>query len=152
MNSLHKHAEHLLAAGAAIGGAGAVIVEAMAEVVRASVSRQIGQDVPRRLVAGAPVDVKVRKLPSEHGVSRVIVTATGPLHLENNPTKPHSIAPKGPHPLAFTVGGRTVFVNKVQHPGTRGKRTWQQGVDKSLPLVDRQVEIEGQALIRRLIP
>lgn len=152
MNALHKHAEHLLAAGAAIGASGALIVDAMAEVVRASVSRQIGQDVPRRLVAGAPVDVKVRKLPAEAGVSRVMVTATGPLHLENNPTKPHSIAPKGPHPLAFQVNGRTVFVNKVQHPGTRGKRTWQQGVDRALPLVDQQIEREGVALLRKLIP
>jgi hypothetical protein len=152
VNALHKHAEHLLAAGAAIGAAGNVIVDALAEVVRGSVSRQIGQDVPRRRVAGVPVDVKVRRLPAEQGVARVQVTATGPLHLENNPTKPHSIAPKGPHPLAFQVGGRTVFVNKVQHPGTRGKRTWQQGVDKALPLVDQQVEREGVALLRKLLP
>lgn len=151
MNALHRHADQLFAAGAVIAASGAVIVDAMAEVVRASVSRQIGLDVPRRTVAGAPVDVKVRRLPSEQGVARVVVTATGPLHLENNPTRPHTIAPKGPHPLAFNAGGQTVFVNKVQHPGTRGKRTWQQGVDRALPLVDAQIEVEGAALLRRLI-
>ena len=140
-----------MTASAVIAGAGTVIVRSMGDVVKASVDRQLGQDVPRRRVAGAAVGVRIQQLPAVAGVARVIVKATGPLHLENNPTRPHAIAPKGPHPISFTVNGRTVYANRVRHPGTRGKRTWQQGVDKSLPLVDAQVEKEGAALLRRLL-
>lgn len=151
-NDLRHWAEALAAAPAILHASEAVIVAAAAEAIRASVNRQIGADVPRRRVAGGSVGVRAFPLPAGEGGARVEVAATGPLHLESNPTRPHTIAPKGQHPLAFTVGGRTVFTNRVQHPGTRGKRTWQQGVDNGLPHVDAAIEVQGAALLRSLLP
>lgn len=37
-------------------------------------------------------------------------------------TEAHVIRPRRAKALRFVVGGRTVFAQKVQHPGTRGSR------------------------------
>lgn len=37
-------------------------------------------------------------------------------------TRPHEIVARGDRVLAFTVGGKHIYVKRVAHPGTRGKR------------------------------
>ena len=110
-----------------------------------NVGRQGGAKV------GARFDVKGTQNPS------ALIRATGPLHLLDNPTKPHTIVPRGlkkgrsrasrgdfynalfgggsgfgsAKPLRTPYGPRY----RVQHPGTRGKRTFWRGIDAARPLV-----------------
>lgn len=100
---------------------------------------------------GARYDVKGTQNPS------ALIRATGPLHLLDNPTRPHVIVPRGlkkgrsraskgdfynalfgggsgfgsAKPLRTPYGPRY----RVQHPGTRGKRTFWRGIDAARPLV-----------------
>lgn len=177
MNALHQLARRAEQTAVALEAAPRVFVTAAAETVRASVDRQIAADVPRRRVAGATVGVKVRALPGD----RAIITAEGPLHLENNPTKPHTELPRsvgrnttghnnkanryaakarlynalfsgeggfaGATPLRTPYGPRY----RVQHPGTKGKKTWQHGVDLALPLIHQAVDVEAASLLRSLL-
>lgn len=176
MNDLRRAAERAQRTVAALEAAPNTFVLAAAETVRVSVDRQIGQDVPRRRVAGATVGVAVKALPGD----RAIITAEGPLHLENNPTKPHTELPKsvgrvlgskrtkaarhdakqrlydalfgeggfaGAKPLSTPYGPRY----RVSHPGTKGKKTWQHGVDLALPLIHQAVDVEAATLLRSLL-
>lgn len=49
-----------------------------------------------------------------------LVAFRGPVHLVNNPTKPHTIAPRRKGVRAVPRGDGT-FSASVPHPGTRGK-------------------------------
>lgn len=177
MNALHQAARRAERTVAALEASPRLFVTAAAETVRASVDRQIASDVPRRRVAGTTVGVEVKALPG----NRAIIFAQGPLHLENNPTKPHTELPKsvgrslgsrrdkasrhdakqrlysalfggeggfaGATPLRTPYGPRY----RVTHPGTKGKRTWQHGVDLALPLIHHAVDIEAATLLRSLL-
>lgn len=177
MNALHQAALRAERTVAALEAAPRAFVTAAAETVRISVDRQIGTDVPRRRVAGATVGVNVKALPGD----RALIFAQGPLHLENNPTKPHTELPKS---VGRSLGGRRDKASRhdakqrlysalfggeggfagatplrtpygpryrVSHPGTKGKKTWQHGVDLALPLVRDAVDVEGAALLRSLL-
>lgn len=68
-----------------------------------------------------------------------LVRWVGPAHLANNPTKPHTILPRGrtrrrgnAKALALPAGPRA----SAQHPGTHGKRFYQAGreiAEKTVP-------------------
>lgn len=93
-----------------------------------------------------------------------LIRGTGPLHLLDNPTGPHVIVPKGLR-KGRSKSSRGAFYNalfgggsgfgaakplrtpygpryRVQHPGTRGKRTFFRGVDAARPLVPATVRAE----------
>ena len=59
---------------------------------------------------------------------------TGPVHLMNNDTAAHEIAPRRKKALAFPDGG--VRLGPVQHPGTRGKKFF----ERAEPIIVRQSE------------
>lgn len=42
--------------------------------------------------------------------------------IHHDGTRPHEIRPKKAKVLVFNVGGRTVFTQKVRHPGTKPNR------------------------------
>jgi hypothetical protein len=86
----------------------------------------LAQDVPSGRLrnvgkGGAKVGVRYKL----HGTSAsptAIVEATGPWQIINNPAVAHVIVPKKKKALHF---GSSLFRASVQHPGHRGKQTWQ---------------------------
>ena len=88
---------------------------------------------------GVGYDIKGFNNPS------ALVRVRGPFHLVDNPTKPHTI-PKArrrrtPKRLALPDGGvRT----SVQHPGTKGKKSFPAAKNKARVLVPRAM---GQSII-----
>lgn len=59
---------------------------------------------------------------------------TGAVHLMNNDTAAHEIAPRRKKALAFSDGG--VRLGPVQHPGTKGKKFF----ERAEPIIVRQSE------------
>jgi hypothetical protein len=60
-----------------------------------------------------------------------VIRATGPLHLIDRDTDPHTIAPRkrrGAKALRLANGS---FAASVRHPGTRGKHVWGKGIGKT---------------------
>lgn len=71
------------------------------------------------------------------GDNKAVVRWYGPAHLLNNPTKPHTITPKGRRgrrggKRALVINGQPVA--RAQHPGTRGRGFFQ----KSKPRATRE--------------
>lgn len=98
-------------------------------------------------VAGAPVGVRYK--PSASGsTASVFMAATGPLHLVENPIKPHPIGPRrrGVRALGTKYGPRA----RVQHPGvSRPKQPWRRGAAQAKPVVSRIVQRQyGSAFAR----
>lgn len=144
------------------------MVTAAAELVKTSIAAAVQEDVRNGRVAGAKVgaryDVKVY---TGHPVA--LVKEDGPLHLESNPTQPHIIIPKdtvvgrfrgrearlsaywgsaggAAHPLRTPYGPRW----RVNHPGTRGKRTWQKGVERAEAIMPQAVRSGAATFFRGL--
>jgi hypothetical protein len=70
------------------------------------------------------------------------IRATGPVPLVANPTKPHPIPKVGPRARRrkrLAIPGVGVRMN-ANHPGTRGKDTWNDGRVKAVPRVTAIVE------------
>lgn len=113
---------------------------------------------------GARYDVKGTDNPT------ALVRATGPLHLLDNPTRPHQITAKvrkgrsraaresfynaifggsggfaGVSPLRTPYGPRF----RVQHPGTRGKSTFRSAVDRARPFTSRIFAEEYRQQMRK---
>lgn len=157
MNALSKLAaqtEHLAAGFATMPF---TTVEAVVKVVEVSILAQIGQDAPRRRIAGGSVGVQDRTLRRGPNPA-VMVKAKGPLHLLANPTKPHTIETRRASGSRRQASGalalRTPYGPRytVQHPGTRGKDTWHKGVDKARPLVGVTMQRAVEAEVRKVFP
>lgn len=117
----------------------------LAEIDRVTTGRRlrgVGRSGAR---VGARYDVKGQQNPT------AIVRATGPLHLLENPIKPHEIAPKkrrgkGKKAVVTPAGPRA----KVQHPGvSTPKKPWAKGLDKARPKVKREMDRTFTAAFRR---
>jgi hypothetical protein len=88
---------------------------------------------------------------------RAEIKATGPLHFLANPMSPHRI------PKARRRGRRRVVVVPglsvrqgdkgirawVQHPGTRGKDTWNKGIDNARPKVSKVMRSQMANVVKR---
>lgn len=136
---------------------------------RASIQAGSGGDnilsnVGRGAKVGARYDVKGVQNPS------ALVRATGPLHLLDWPTSPHQItskvkkgrsrASRGAFYNAL-FGGEGGFANvkpmrtpygpryRVSHPGTRGKRTFERGIDAARPLIGPTFKTEMTRVMGR---
>jgi len=46
--------------------------------------------------------------------------AAAPIHLVENPVRPHAIRPTSATQLRFTSHGQVIYARRVQHPGHRG--------------------------------
>lgn len=115
----------------------------------AEIRRASGGDLRLSGVGLKGAAVGVRYQPSTVGeVSSVFMKATGPLHLLENPSKPHPIVPrrKGYRALNTRYGPRA----RVQHPGVANpKRPWAQGFVRARPVVTRIVQHQyGSAFAR----
>jgi hypothetical protein len=62
------------------------------------------------------------------------VKATGPVPLIANPSKAHVIPKKGRRRKVLAIPGIGVRAS-AQHPGTRGKDTWNRGREKAEPKI-----------------
>lgn len=52
-------------------------------------------------------------------------------------TKPHVITPKRGRMLRFKINGQYVYARRVNHPGTKGLYFMKEGLEASLPTIDR---------------
>jgi hypothetical protein len=84
---------------------------------------------------GARYDIKGVENPT------ALITATGPLHLIERPTRPHLITPKRRKALRFKDGS---FSMSAESRGTRGRQPFGRGVKKAAPqtgaLFDREIQ------------
>lgn len=62
-----------------------------------------------------------------------IIRATGPLHLLENPTKAHDIAPRRRRGRKRAVAFDGQVYGRVRHPGTRGRKPFSKGIDRGRP-------------------
>lgn len=138
-------------------------------IARAAIQAGSGGDnrlsnVGRGARVGARYDVRGTQNPT------ALVYATGPLHLLDNPTRPHQITPKvkkgrsrasraafynaifggeggfgSARPLRTPYGPRY----RVQHPGTKGKRTWQRSIDRAEPFLPKIFAEQQRRELRR---
>lgn len=113
---------------------------------------------------GARYDIQGARNPT------ALVRATGPLHLLDNPTKPHQITAKvkkgrsrasrsafynaifgGDGGFANTTPMRTPYGPRyrVNHPGTKGKQTWKRAVDAASPAIPRLFAAQQRTELRR---
>lgn len=72
---------------------------------------------------------------------------TGPVHLLNNDTRAHNIAPRHKKALVLTDGG--VRYGPVRHPGTKGKKFAQKAEDIVIPQSSRIIRAEVRSHIAR---
>jgi hypothetical protein len=144
----------------------------MTQAARASIAAGSGGDsalsnVGRR-GGGAKVGARYDVKGTENATA--LVRATGPLHLLDNPTRPHRITSKvrkgrsrasresfynaifgggsgfgGAKPLRTPYGPRY----SVQHPGTSGKRTFFRAVERAEPMVRFMFRSEHTRQMRR---
>ena len=104
---------------------------------------------------GARFDVKGTRNPT------ALIRATGPLHLVERDTSPHSIYPKG-RTFSTTRKGNVRrrgttralkigdgFAAYAEHPGTRGKHPFEKGVRKAAPETPRIFQREVRAAFAR---
>jgi hypothetical protein len=75
------------------------------------------------------------------------VAYTGPVHLMNNDTAPHEIAPRRKKALAFPDGN--VRLGPVQHPGTRGKKFFERAEPIVLAQSERIIKQEVRSHLAR---
>ena len=82
--------------------------------------------------------------------SRVKVFATGPLHFVAHPMSPHRIPKQRRRGRRRYVVIPGVGVRAwAQHPGTRGKDTWNRGAKKARPDVTKAAESRLANVIKR---
>lgn len=108
-------------------------------VVRA-VRKQLAQDAPSGRLNVGKRGQRVGVRYDLHSDNEVIVRMTGPAHLLERNTKAHQIPrerktkrAKKRYAVIPGVGVRAW----ANHPGTKGKHTFERGVDDAKPLVER---------------
>jgi hypothetical protein len=101
---------------------------------------------------GARLNVRYDIRGTTHPIA--LVRATGPFHLIESDTKPHEIKPRrrnrnrrGPARAVATPHGTFA---RVQHPGTKGKYPWRNGVKAAAPKVPYVFQTEVHKVLRRL--
>ena len=78
---------------------------------------------------------------------RGVVRYTGAIHLMNNDTSPHEIAPRRKKALAFPDGN--VRLGPVHHPGTRGKKFFERAEPIVLAQSERIIKQEVRSHLAR---
>ena len=76
------------------------------------------------------------------------VKATGPLPLLANPIPPHAIPKKGRRRKVLAIPGIGVRAS-AQHPGTKGKDTWNRGREKAIPKVKVAISRKSDEVVKR---
>ena len=65
-------------------------------------------------------------------------------------TAPHTIRPHKAKALHFWVGGREVFAQKVDHPGTKPNRYHLRAMKRLMPILNRELDLAGSRIVERL--
>jgi hypothetical protein len=76
------------------------------------------------------------------------VKATGPVPLLANPIRPHRIPKAGRRRKVIVIPGVGVRAS-ANHPGTRGKDTWDKGREKAAPHVRTAVGRKSDEVVRK---
>jgi hypothetical protein len=76
------------------------------------------------------------------------VKATGPLPLLANPIPAHAMPKKGRRRKVLAIPGVGVRAS-AQHPGTKGKDTWNRGREKAEPRVTKVIQGRTDKSVRR---
>lgn len=123
-----------------------------AEQQRQIVARDTGGDMKlsgvgrrRGRPGGRAVGVRVRM-----AGNTAEVLASGPMPLIDRPIPPHTITSAFGRGRGVTASGRRAVIRipgvgfraSAQHPGTRGKDTWDRGKRQALPAADREIDRE----------
>ena len=111
-------------------------------------------DVMKADAGGDLVLSHVRRGGAKIGVSftvtsnEAIVKATGPLPLLANPIPSHAIPKKGRRRKVLSIPGIGVRAS-AQHPGTKGKDTWNRGREKAKPKVKVAIAKRSDEVVKR---
>lgn len=107
--------------------------------------RTMANEWERELKRTNPVDTgnmrdrtTVRDAPRTNGVVVEAVVDTEYAEYVSGGTRPHVIKPRIAKVLRFTIGGRTVYATKVNHPGTRPNPWWTDSI-RRLPELSQRV-------------
>lgn len=92
---------------------------------------------------GAKVGVSFTVMPHP-----AIVKATGPLPLLANRIPSHRIPKNGRRRKVLSIPGIGVRAS-AQHPGTKGKDTWDKGREKAIPKVKVAIAKRSDEVVRR---
>lgn len=118
-------------------------------LVKTSVQRELGGTKVLRGVGRRGARIGVRYDVKGGQQAAALVRMTGPAHLIERSTRPHTIEPRrrrrGGQALRLADGS---FAASVQHPGTRGKHPWEKGVERSLPLVRESIRRSTLSTLR----
>lgn len=90
---------------------------------------------------GVRYDIKGTRNPTS------LIRATGPLHLVENPTSPHTI-PKARRRRKVLKFGDGEFRRTVEHPGTRGQRPFRKGRELGTPAAKTIIERSTVRVLR----
>lgn len=86
------------------------------------------------------------------GQDEALVRATGPLHLVERDTKAHEIQPKARRRKSGRTGVRLAdgsVRRSVRHPGTKGQRPFEKGIEKGRPKAVRELRgVTTNAVVR----
>lgn len=133
------------------------VVERIADDVKRSVERQMRQAVgPEQRMSG--IGKRGARIGARYDVFSTgdevfaLVKATGPAHIVERDTKPHSLAPRqkrrkpGRKRRVLVIPGVGVRAY-AKHPGTKGKHPWEKGV----AVASRQVGKAAQREVHELL-
>lgn len=128
--------------------------ERQTETAAALAAKQAQETVMRQDAGG---DLRLSRVRSGRGAKigarfdrvagSVNVRATGPVPLIANRTKPHVI-PKAGKPKLLSIPGVGVR-RSVQHPGTQGKDTWNEGRRLAIPAIRTVIGKRTDAVVVR---
>lgn len=88
---------------------------------------------------GSRVGIMYRTRDKGYAMAEGQVSATGPVHLLDRPTRRHRIWAGGRDGFSTHMPTPYGFFTSVNHPGTKGKRTFDKGFKKALPLISKTI-------------
>lgn len=127
-----------------------------AKVIVDSVNRQLDVAAPKRRMNvgrnGARIGVNTKRPNPES----VLVKMFGPAHLIERDTKPHVIPRQTGRKAKKRRGDKQPlhipgigFRANAAHPGTKGKRPWERGLNRALPEVKKAASFEYALTLRK---
>lgn len=134
-DSLHAFPAKMAAAGIAVRLAGPKAVAAGSLVLTTRTRQQIRTVAPSLYLRGVGARGAAVNVTFNVQGDSGIVRATGPLHLLERNTSPHTITPKRARFLRLPPQGPkdTGVRRSVEHPGTVGQHPFERGIRTGLP-------------------
>ena len=90
-------------------------------------------------VKGARVGIMYRTWTKGYAMAEGQLSATGPVHILDRPTKGHRIWAGTRDGFSTHMPTPYGYFTSVNHPGTKGKRTFDKGFKKAQPLITKTI-------------